>query len=293
MPRDEGTLRPVRSARAVAALRAASTKEADPRVANPDYFAGLFAGPSHRALLTLPRFLLRRLVEKISPGSYCYFLARTKFIDRRLEEAIEAIDQVVVLGAGYDSRAYRFHDRLRHARVFEVDLPGTQNAKLARLAELSVAPLANVSYVPLDFHAKTLKTALSEAGFDPGAKTFFIWEGVSYFLEESAVIDVFDFVGTACRGGSSIVFDYALESFVQGDRSTYGGRQIGKWIERNDEPFLFGLETGAVKAFMRERGLDLACDLGPEELKELFLTQKNGRRLGEPLGHLRLAYSRN
>ena len=293
MRTNKGSHQPIRSAGAVAALRAASAKEADLAVANPDYFARMFTSVSHRALLALPRFLVRRLVETISPGSYCYFLARTKFIDGHLEEVREWIDQVVVLGAGYDSRAYRFEDELRRARVFEVDLPATQDAKLRRLTKLGIAPVANVSYVPLDLNAKTLKTALGEAGFDRSAKTFFIWEDVSYFLEESAVIDVFDFVGMECGAGSSIVFDYALQSFVEGDHRTYGGRQIGEWIRRNDEPFLFGLEKRTANGFMQERGLDLVCALGPEEMKELFLTRKNGQRVGEPLGHLRLAYSRN
>lgn len=285
--------KPVRSATAVTALRALSAREPREAVRNPDHLAERFLGPLERLVVALPPALTRRVVESISPGSYAYFLARTRFIDGCLLEALEAgSEQLVILGAGYDSRAHRFERALRGVAVFEVDLPEIQAAKRNRLRALSAEPRANLRYVALDFDVNGLEAALEEAGFDPDRRSLFIWEGVSYFLEARAVRDVLDFVGRRTRRGSAIAFDYALASFVAGDHGTYGGAQIARWIERHDEPFRFGLDPNETASFLRERGLALLADLGPEEIRAAFLTPPDGRPVGEPLGHLRLARAR-
>lgn len=59
-----------------------------------------------------------------APGSYEYFIARTAFFDAAVRRALdENVPQIVLLGAGYDSRAYRFADRIRDTRIFELDVP--------------------------------------------------------------------------------------------------------------------------------------------------------------------------
>jgi methyltransferase (TIGR00027 family) len=128
--------KPIRSAEAVSMLRAASAREQDATVRNPDYLATHFVGGGlYGMLLRLPHALSRRLIERISPGSYCYFLARTQFIDGHLNRAIDnGVRQIVILGAGYDSRASRFQSRLGRVRLFEVDLSATQQAKRERMA---------------------------------------------------------------------------------------------------------------------------------------------------------------
>src|SRR6185503_11837805 len=130
----------------------------------------------------LPQFLLKGLFDRVAPGSYCFTIARTRHFDEALLAACRnGVEQVVLLGAGYDSRAFRFADELSGITVFEVDHPGTQARKRAIL-EAGGKALGNLRYVPLDFTVGSLEKALADAGFVPGRRTLFLWEGVSYYL---------------------------------------------------------------------------------------------------------------
>jgi methyltransferase (TIGR00027 family) len=193
-------------------------------------------------------------------------IVRTKFIDERLQQTIkDGATQVVILGAGWDTRAYRFADLLRNARVFEVDQPATQNWKRRRAEEaLGPAP-ANLTYLPIDFRHQTLGDVLSAAGYDPTQKTFFIWEGVTMYLPEPAVRETLAWI--ACQApGSSLVFDFAYRTLIDWiatmpenweppDETARAGmvrlRQIQAW----GEPWIFGVPTEKSAEFLGELGL--------------------------------------
>ena len=92
----------------------------------------------------------------------------------------------------------------------------------------------------------------------------------------------------AAAPGSAIAFDYAVRSFVAGDHSTYGGKQVARWLEEIDEPFLFGLDAEETKGFLEGHRLVLESDLGPKELEQAYLRT----RRGGTLGHVRMALAR-
>jgi methyltransferase (TIGR00027 family) len=285
----------ITSAETVAALRAAVAKERSLLVPCRDPFARHFLGLKHRLLTgLLPGPLLRRIIERISPGSYCFAITRTRHFDSVLLGELQAgIEQVVLLGAGYDSRAWRFAEAMKRASavVYEVDHPGTQGRKRRILARrLRQAP-PNVVYLPVDFNRQSIPDALLAAGFSPERPAVFLWEGVSYYLPRSVVAGVLEMVG-ASASGSSIAFDYALARFVAGDQSTYGGREVARWLARIKEPFLFGLDPHETPAFLAERGLRLVSDLGPEELERAYLGTRGGPALGKTLGHIRIVHAR-
>jgi methyltransferase (TIGR00027 family) len=119
------------------------------------------------------------LLDRWIPGPRPSAVARTRFIDDALLSALaEGARQVVILGAGYDSRAYRLPD-LRHLHVFEVDHPDTQAIKRVVIErELGSLP-AHVSFVPVDFDREPLADTLAPAGLQVGVATFTIWEGVA------------------------------------------------------------------------------------------------------------------
>jgi len=287
MPAPSGN--PIRSAEAVAALRAAAAKDGDPSIANPDRFARKFVTGRYALILALPSPISRNLTEYLSPGGYCYFLARTRFMDEHLLRSLAGdVEQIAILGAGYDTRAHRFQSQLADVKVFELDLPATQRTKLDRMRKALLEPASNVTYVSHDFKSGSLRTALEQAGFDCGRRTFVIWEGVSYYLHESAVRETFSLI-SSCAPGSSIAFDYALKSFVDGDDSTYGGRQVRKWLRKNGEPFYFGLGADELAPYLSTLGLSLREDLGPDEFTERYLIGSDGRTVGRPFGHLRMA----
>jgi methyltransferase (TIGR00027 family) len=287
-------LKPIRSAEAVAALRAASAKESDQRIANPDRLAKRFVSYPYSILLGLPSYLGRRIIEHIAPGGYCYFLSRTRYIDEQLLKAIEnGITQVVILGAGYDTRASRFTQELKDATVFEVDLPSTQKVKLERMEAAEIRSSKQTTYIAHDFNIHAIDESLMSNGFRFDKPAFFIWEGVSYYLREKAVQDVFKLVSEQCAKGSCIVFDYALRSFVDGGENTYGAKKIHKWLKKNNEHFHFGINSSELAPYLNTIGLTLKDDIGPEEIQSRFLTRDDGSSVGKPYGHLRMALSAN
>jgi methyltransferase (TIGR00027 family) len=201
------------------------------------------------------------------------------------------ITQLVLLGAGYDSRAFRFARELEVVRIFEVDHPGTQARKKRLLARAGRKAPANVCFIPVDFTRQCFKAALAQHGFSPAKKTLFLWEGVSYYLPQPVVEDVLDFVA-GCGPGSSIVFDYATRAFVDGDTSTFGGKQVARWLERIGEPFLFGLDATETGAFLQARGLQLVSDLCPADQERSYLETTDGALIGRTFGHVRMAHAR-
>lgn len=283
--------KPVKSAVAVAALRAASVKE-QRSIANPDYLAHNFVRGIYSLILALPIGISRKLIEKISPGSYCYFLARTQFIDHHFTHAItNNIKQVVILGAGFDTRANRLLNKNDKAIVYEIDLPSTQNDKHEKMRSANIRFNPNVVYIPHDLNGSSLKDILIKNGFSLDQPSLFIFEGISYYLQEKSINDLFSFICQSCAKESSIVFDYSLETFVQGMKDTYGAEKMQNWLRRNNEKFQFGINEGKLKAFLKKYEMSLTEDIGSKEILDRYLKAEDGLTIGQPLGHLRLAHA--
>ena len=284
----------IQSAQTVAALRAAVTNDTSLAVACEDKLAKYFISLRERILTAvLPQPVIRWVLERAAPGSYGFAIARTRcFDDALLAEAANGIQQVVILGAGYDSRALRFARELKHVRVFEVDHPGTQARKMGILLRSITDIPKNVHYVPVDFNRDALEAELVKKGFSRNRRTLFLWEGVSYYLPKPVVAGILRFV-ESCAPGSSIVFDYALRKFVEGDTSTYGGEHIARWLRKVGEPFVFGLNPHETPHFLGDCGLKTVSDIGPEDAEAHYLTDKNGRIHRRTLGHVRIVHARN
>jgi methyltransferase (TIGR00027 family) len=283
----------IKSAETLAALRAAAAKEHALAVRCEDGLAKHFLGVKFTLLSSIrPQALLRGVANAMAPGSYCYAIVRTRHFDETLLAEIRAgVQQVVLLGAGYDSRPFRFREALAGATIFEVDHPGTQERKRRILRRVIDQSPANLRYIPVDFRRESFQQALQANGFARGKRTLFLWEGVSYYLAQPVVEEVLDFVGD-CAAGSSIVFDYAIKAFVNGDHSTYGGEKFARWLRKVGEPFLFGLDASETPGFLAGRRLQVVHDLSPEELRETYLRTKTGTYLGQPIGHVRIVHAR-
>ena len=135
-----------------------------------------------------------------APGSYCFAITRTRHFDEiLLSEIRSGIEQVVLLGAGYDSRAFRFQDELEGVSVYEIDHPGTQARKKRILEKVCKQAPRTCSYLSVDFNRQSLQTALADRGFSREKKTLFLWEGVSYYLPQPVVEGVLDSSAAARR----------------------------------------------------------------------------------------------
>src|SRR6266403_470123 len=141
-----------------------------------------------------------------------WFIAiRSRIAEDALAAAIKrGVRQLVVLGAGLDTYAYRA-PHSQDLRVFEVDHPTTQAWKRVRLAEADILLPAFLTFVPVDFERETLADGLAAAGFDSAQQTFFTWLGVVPYLTDDAIFSTLGFIA-GLAGGAHVVFDYVNPS---------------------------------------------------------------------------------
>ena len=271
--------KPAVTALETTAYRAIGAKHPDPTIRNDDYLAERFLGTEERSILkaegsqaVLAALELDTAAAWKSLGPGIGFAtavhARTRYIDEVFKEGMASgATQVVILGAGLDSRAYRFGDVLRGARVFEVDFPPTQEYKKKRVREILNALPAHVAYVPIDFTKDDLATVLRQAGYDTTKKTVFVWEGVTFYIPESAVNGTLRFVASNSAPGSRIVFDYFLESALKAP----GIVALNKRLTALGEPLIFGIPDENRDRFIARQGLTMISDLGTNELRRRYL----------------------
>jgi len=265
-----------RTALYVALYRALEHRErARPQLFD-DPFAAAFLPPSYRLLVEATRLpplhgWLSRYADRRAPGARSSAIARTRLIDDVVRRhAAEGVSQIVVLGAGFDSRAHRMRE-LAGATVFEVDRPETQRQKTAVLAGRS--SIARVCYVAVDFLRDDVGTALAGAGWDRGAGTLFVWEGVTNYLTSEAVEAVLAWIAST-SGRAGLVFTYIHAGLLDGSVAFEGGARILANVRTLGEPWTFGLRPSEVGPFLARHGLVLEEDLGADEYRERYLPRE-------------------
>jgi methyltransferase (TIGR00027 family) len=209
--------------------------------------------------------------EQQVPGIIGNLLCRTRFIDDTFREAVaEGFEQVAILGAGFDSRAYRIPgtDRMR---VFEVDHPATQDWKRKQIERMYNELPSHVTFVPIDFERQELGEAMAAAGFRTGTKTFFVWEGVTQYIAEEAVDATLRYVSHAVAPGSRIVFTYIHRGLINGSVEMKGARKLISELERQGEPWGFGIDPAELSQYLAARGLKLIEDVGAVDYRTRYL----------------------
>jgi methyltransferase (TIGR00027 family) len=271
----------------VAALwRAVETRRPERERVCSDSFAECFLSGTYR--LTVKSRLLTKIGrwrgERRNPGIAGMCVARTRCIDDCLKGCIGGgIEQLVILGAGYDSRAYRTDELRGKVRVFEVDHPATQEMKMQKVKKILGYLPDYVVYVPVDFETQRLDDRLIESGYSKDLRTLFIWEGVIYYLTPESVDETLDFVANNSGGGSSIIFDYFFKSVVDGtselEESKRWQRVMSGDERRWGEWYTFGIEEGTIDDFLSQRGFCQVVNANGESLRNAYFTGKNRSRL--------------
>ena len=263
------------TAESVCALRAVAARHTDPKIRNPDYLAEKLVGPE----------FWRASPFRDDPGrarhnpNYFWVNARTHHIDALLVEALSTgSTQVVNLGAGLDSRAYRFRERFPRVRFFELDLPAMIAAKRERVVKILGVVPDRVVLVPTDFTARPLDQVLRDAGYDRTQRTFFIWEGVTMYLPEAADVNTLRFLRAGAASGSAIVYDYVLDAALRPDGGgLYGAKSTAAYLASVGEPLLTGWSRDQAAALATREGLVVVSDLGPAELTARYLIGSDGQ----------------
>jgi methyltransferase (TIGR00027 family) len=284
------------TAEVVCAMRAIAASDPDPKTRNPDHMAKLFVNPTLKQRfpgLGLDYEDAKLAMDQMNTGAFYYVNARTLHMDALLTQSLKAgFRQVVIMGAGFDSRAYRFHDAYPDVRFFEIDLPATSADKQQRVEKLLGRRPDWVTFVPIDFNTQTLDEVLGKAGFATDHKTFYVWEGVTYYISQAGVDGTLRFIARQSAPGSRIVFDYMLAEVVQGlDYSAYGARRTVYLVANSGEPYVFGIAPRQLETFINLRGLTLLSDLGPEDLTQRYLIQSNGTVSGKIAEFVRIVHA--
>jgi methyltransferase (TIGR00027 family) len=219
---------------------------------------------------------MREHYERLFPGLGNSIRARVRYFDDFVKAAIgEGLEQLVILGAGYDTRAYRI-EGLNKIRVFEVDHPLTQSIKIGKIKKIFGSLPEHVVYVPVDFESDDLGQKLLEKGYDNSRRTLFVMEGLVMYIPPKSVDETLSFILNNSAKGSAVLFDYFLQSVVDGTCET--GKNMRDFAAQQGEPFLFGIEEGTVEAFLAERGFSKARNVTSEDYKKAYFHGINESR---------------
>lgn len=254
--------------------------------------ASIFADPLASAVLgdDLPALIERSGDPALKPLRV-FVALRSRIAEGVAREAIgEGARQVVVLGAGLDTFACRIAPADGLA-VYEVDHPATQAEKRRRLAGAGVAPPAHLRFAPCDFERQGLADALAEAGFDAGARTAFLWLGVTPYLTPEAVATTLRFVA-GIGGGADIVFDYSNPpASIDSAGHRLFHERMAERVAALGETFRSYFATPDLHRLLDELGFTGVVDLGPREISAMLAPGAPAPASGNG-GHIAHAYVR-
>jgi methyltransferase (TIGR00027 family) len=282
-----------RTATIVALWRARESQRSAASRLFEDHLAQGFLGRRFRVALAVSRLpmvgslLPWSLIDGHWTGSRGTVAVRTRYIDDALAAALRSgVEQVVILGAGFDSRAYRIPG-IGRTRVFEVDHPVTQAEKKKVVARRLGSLPPHVEFVPIDFSMQTLDGAMPAAGFRAATRTFFICEGVTHYLSGPDVDTLFRHVARSAAAGSEMVFTYIHRAILDGTATLAGANQTLTTVRRSGEPYTFGFDPAGLPEYLAARDLALIEDVGADEYRARYLAPLG--RGQEPLSEFQRA----
>jgi methyltransferase (TIGR00027 family) len=198
-------------------------------------------------------------------GARAQAVCRSRYTEQLFAAGLDRdITQVVILGAGLDSFAYR-SQLAPGVRVFELDHPATQKWKRAQLAAAGIAEPDHVAYVPIDFERDALADRLRDNGFDPTRPAIVSWLGVTMYLTEPAITETLTVVG-GFAAGSEIVADYMLPGSYRDEAGRAYVDLLGPTMAERGEPWLTFLSPDAATALLHRHGFTAVEHLRQRDL---------------------------
>jgi methyltransferase (TIGR00027 family) len=183
---------------------------------------------------------------------------------------LNGLRQYVILGAGLDTFSYR-NGNQEGIRVFEVDLPATQQWKRDCLQNAGIEVPATLTFVPVDFECLTLALALEQAGFQCDQPAFFSWLGVTMYLDTNAILETLQYIA-ALTPGSTVIFDYGVVPSLLTPRERKGFDLLAKKVSYHGEPWKALFEPAALAGVLHSLGFADIEDFGPQQLNERYLS---------------------
>jgi len=216
----------------------------------------------------IPRIIHRKALGALSSGT-----ARTKYIDDLLLQTLhQGVQQVIILGAGFDTRALRL-DGLKNIPVIEIDHPDTSAVKLQKLRE-SGKILPNVQYLQIDFNTENLHQLAAKYSINLDIPATIIWEGVTNYLTAEAVNQTFEFIGRFAAG-SFIIFTYIHRQVLENPHSFEGMDNILKKLSENEELWTFGFNPNELEHYLHRFNLELLEDRGAVDYRNKYMPERS------------------
>jgi len=263
-----------RTAGNMAAIRALETVKPERERLFSDPFAKRFLAGWQPVLVFLARIpAVRRLLEdyfdRQAPGAHTSGAARTRLIDDWIRQALaDGIGQVVILGAGFDCRALRMKE-LASVPIFEVDRAPMIVFKAGVLK--SDAQPGNLKRVPIDFLKDRLEDHLGSASFSTNAKTLFLWEGDTNYLDAASVSAVFGFFAGSAPPGSKVIFTYVHSDAINGLFPAAGLGPLLNRLRDYGEPWTFGFHPNELPGYLTKKGIRLLADVGAADYRRMYM----------------------
>jgi methyltransferase (TIGR00027 family) len=273
---------PSRTAEYMALFRAVETFENPARRLFQDPFAIALLSGNLKLFAEMARVpILKRLVRGILDFGWPYTrssgVVRTRWIDDLVRDAIRSgAKQLVLLGAGFDSRAYRLGEA-QSIQTFEVDHPATQRAKRERLSRGLERIPDSVHFVEVNFERDDLESKLKQAGFCEKTSAVVLWEGVVSYLSKEAVDANMAILAQLLAPSSRLILTYVHRGAIDGSVELPGSQRWKSWVRRSGEPFIFGFDPATLAEDVERYGFLLQSDVSTAEVAQHYCAL-NGRR---------------
>lgn len=263
-----------RSALGAAWCRFVEQSEPEPLRLFTDSVVGQLLDPAMK-MMAQPGIVRDHMLSSLGDGVYGLQVLRTRYFDDIVRQQLtHGVDQVVIVGAGLDTRAFRLA-ALGSATVYEVDLPSTQRYKQRQLRGLT--PLAgSLHYLPVDLVSQPLLPALLGVGFDPRRPALFVLEGVSQYLTGVVMNSILTDIGR-CAPRTAVVMTYVLGGASVGAARTWSANGLPQLLDFS-EAWHFDIDPARIAAYLDEFGAVLIDDVGASDHQQRYL-RPMGREL--------------
>lgn len=229
-------------------------------------------------------------IERKMPGWSNAIRGRVRYFDDVVQNAAcEGFSQLVILGAGYDTRAYRIGTLKGHVRVFEIDRPATQERKTGIVKKIFRQLPGHVSFIPHDIGQGSWWPALEATGYSAAQKTLFLLEGLVMYLPRKDVEELLAGIAEHAAAGSTVLFDFVPQSLADGTSDAEGGQDIRNGTIQFGEPILSGFADSEVVPFLTSLGYSGVQVITSRAFAKMYYTGKNADR--KVSGLLSLAYA--
>lgn len=216
------------------------------------------------------RKYLENTIQKKVPGAFSSGIARTKYIDDLLQNAIlNGVKQVIILGAGFDTRALRL-DFLKSVPVIEIDHPNTSNFKIQTYKNRLGKIPENIQFLQIDFNKQDLDQLAAQHQIDFSQPAAVIWEGVTNYLTSAAIKSTFSFISKFAKG-SHVIFTYVHKDILENPKSFLGGEKLLKDLNKLEEQWTFGFIPAELPDYLNQFDIQLTEDSGANEYRKKYV----------------------